>query len=196
MDTCFFLDEKIFTTKINTSRMRVKRFRSTNNNNNLNLQFRHSNLTQIQINTLCFINYNSPVLLKLISDNFNSALFREEIREVFEDTDGEVIIYMDNCSLHLAPPVLQFFIEHPNIKIIRTSPVSPDLNCIENIFSLIDRRLDFYLLNNFIGSTNELYSKILEFAAEIPITTINKLIDSMPNRINKCRDLYGNHTGY
>lgn len=68
---------------------------------------------------------------------------------------------------------------------------SPDLNCIENIFYLVDRKLANYLVDNFISTKEYLLFKINQFSREIDQNTLNKLVESMPSRIIQCTDRLG-----
>lgn len=105
------------------------------------------------------------------------------------------ILHQDNCPLHLGPEARIFFSTN-NVNVLKTPPASPDLNPIENIWNLIDRKLSSFLLNNFISTSEQLFDKVSEFAGEIPVETINKLIDTMPRRITDCIENNGKTTKY
>lgn len=185
-----FLDEKRFNTSIKR-KPKIKRRRGE-----CSYQSVHSNLTDISINTICFLKYNQPVLVKKISNNFNSLEFKNVLNQFFGECQDEIILYMDKCPLHFSDCIMSFFDLHRNINVINTAPVSPDLNCIENVFSLLDRKKDCYLLNNFISTEIQLFMKINQLAREIDQSTLNKLVESMPSRINACKDRLGMITNY
>ncbi|CAF0884093.1 unnamed protein product, partial [Brachionus calyciflorus] len=59
---------------------------------------------------------------------------------------------------------------------------SPDLNCIENLWSWLDRELA-KVGPRSLGELNEIVPEILE---RVPKKVIENLVDSIPRRINAC----------
>ena len=88
------------------------------------------------------------------------------------------------------------FLRIHNVTTIEHPPQSPDLNPIENIWHLGTRKLDSYLLHNYINSKQELFNKIQEFISSIPVEMVNKLIDTMPARVAEVRIQDGRNTRY
>ncbi|CAF3044767.1 unnamed protein product [Rotaria socialis] len=66
--------------------------------------------------------------------------------------------------------------------------VSPDFNVIENLWDIIDNKLNNYRLNN----VNDLQQAILEIWTQISNETCETLVRSMPRRIKKCFCVKGN----
>ncbi|CAF4484534.1 unnamed protein product, partial [Rotaria magnacalcarata] len=60
--------------------------------------------------------------------------------------------------------------------------VSPDFNAIENLWDIIDNKLNDYRLNN----VNDLQQATLEIWTKISNETGENLVRSMPRRIKKC----------
>lgn len=155
----------------------------------------HSNLSNVKSNTWGYMAYNIGVCIYSISNNFNNVEYRDTLYEVFGQRLEGYVLYQDNCRLHLGESVRSYF-GQDNVHVFNTPPQSPDLNPIENIWYLIDRKLDFYLRSNFINTPEELFNIVKQFAAEIPIETVNKLIDSVQKRIQECYSKGGKQTKY
>ena len=100
------------------------------------------------------------------------------------DLAKEFVLLQDNCALHTGPAAREFF-RTDRINVLKTSPVSPDLNPVESAWYLVERKLSHYLLTNFISTPEILFDKVVEFASQIPIETIDNLIDTMPKRIRE-----------
>jgi hypothetical protein len=69
---------------------------------------------------------------------------------------------------------------------------SPDLNCIENLWSWLDRQLAKVQLTNL----DLLKAEITKNLNNVPIDVIHNLVDSMPNRIQECIKAKGGSTRY
>lgn len=87
-----------------------------------------------------------------ISSNFNSSEYAQILANVFSSNNlaDQFILHQDNCSLYLGPEVKDFF-SNSRVKVLKTPPASPDLNPIENVWYLIDRKLSSFLLTNLIS---------------------------------------------
>ncbi|GMF31483.1 unnamed protein product [Phytophthora lilii] len=67
---------------------------------------------------------------------------------------------------------------------------SPDLNPIENLWSIISRRV--YANGRQFASVSELTTALYEAWDAIESSTLNALINSMPHRCQKCIKKHGN----
>lgn len=85
----------------------------------------------------------------------------------------------DNAPCHKAKATMKWF-EDSNIRTLDWPPTSPDMNPIENLWSIIDRRLLEYEINNLL----QLKNAITEIWNSFSINDCIKLINSMPNRIS------------
>lgn len=189
-----FSDEKLFYSKSN-HKIKVKRTKGSRNDQKNVIN--HCDLTSVKVNVWGWLAYGRGVKLVKISNNFNSKEYKELLEKEFGDNDlgKELVFLQDNCPRHKAKDPTEFF-KTEKLYIIKTSPVSPDLNCIENVWNLMDRKLKNYLKSNFINNENELFIKVNEFANQIPIETINKLVDSTQTRIKECFRANGKATRY
>ena len=74
----------------------------------------------------------------------------------------------------------KYFSEN-EIEIMFWPPNSPDLNPIENVWSLLKKQVDKIVVND----KKRLIDTILEQSKKMKIKNINKIINSMDNRINE-----------
>ena len=80
--------------------------------------------------------------------------------------------------------------------VMKLAPQSSDLNLQENIWHLADRKLSKYLLTNYVNRAEDLFEKVKEFCESIPVDIVNRLYDSMPDRIAEVRAKRGKATHY
>ena len=86
----------------------------------------------------------------------------------------------DNASIHRARHTSNFL--HANgVNLLRHPACSPDLNSIENVWGWIAR--DVYRNGKQYASKNELQEAILASWSNIPLSLIETLVSSMPQRI-------------
>lgn len=157
----------------------------------------HANITSIKVNIWAYMVYNVGVRAFLVDDNFNASMYIDCIRDNFFNRHGSsyFIFQQDNYSIHKTPAVLEFFRQR-EATIMNHPPVSPDLNPMENVFNLSQRKLNNYLISNFINTKNDLFSKVQEFLESTEVEMVNSLIDTMKSRIREVRENSGNHTRY
>lgn len=78
------------------------------------------------------------------------------------------------------------------IKLFRTPPCSPDLSPIENLWSIVKRKL----AGNRFRTKGELWTAIQAAWNSIPLDTLISLVDSMPRRLNAVIKAKGGPTKY
>jgi transposase len=135
---------------------------------------------------------------KLNSSKYNNILtenllpFINELREE-EDGDGVFIFQEDNAPCHKSGAANRWK-EENDVQVLPWPAQSPDLNPIENLWQDLKRRLR---LNNFKSKNKqELFHLLQEEWFNTNPKTINKLIDSMPRRIDAVIKSRGNPSRY
>ena len=91
------------------------------------------------------------------------------------------IFQQDNAPCHRAKRVTEWFSDNRKV-CLKWPGNSPDLNCIENLWSWLDRELG-KVGPRSLEQLKEIVPAILE---RVPKKVIESLVDSMPRRINAC----------
>lgn len=99
---------------------------------------------------------------------------RYEVGETFQQ---------DNAPPHVSRSTRQWLLEH-NVSILDWPSVSPDLNPIENVWSLLARAV--YKDGKQFMSVDELKKAIKREWRRLPQETLSSLVSSMNGRIFKC----------
>ena len=107
--------------------------------------------------------------------------------------DADFCYQQDNAPCHKTATVKQFFSEK-GIHILDWPPYSPDLSCIENIWSLLKQKLhtsQYFTKKELISSAINLW----ENDEDIRQACLH-VIQSMPRRIQECITSRGGYTHY
>ncbi|CAF1535510.1 unnamed protein product [Rotaria magnacalcarata] len=126
-----------------------------------------------RMNGQSYIGVIEPVLLSFIEKNF--------------DPDATRYYVPDNAPCHKSAFSMKWFAKN-KINLLDLTAVSPDFNAIENLWDIIDNKLNDYRLNN----VNDLQQAILEIWTKISNETFENLVQSMPRHIKKCVCVKGN----
>lgn len=135
-----------------------------------------------------------PVEGMMNQDKYIDILSRKvltELSNLYPDGDG--IFQQDLAPCHTARRT-KVFMEHNNIQMLSWPGNSPDLSPIENLWSIIKRKLqrhDCGTLAKLITSVNHIWNYDDELKE-----TCCKLVDSMPNRVNSLIAARGGHIHY
>jgi hypothetical protein len=110
------------------------------------------------------------------------------------------IFQQDNARVHIATKAQEWFEEH-GVWVVEWPPHSPDLNPIEHVWNMLRRTL--LRLHSFIfeeGKSEADWDQFQEAIQEawwaIPQEAIDRLIDSMPRRIEAVYRVRGWYTKY
>jgi transposase len=96
---------------------------------------------------------------------------------------GQGFLFMqNNARPHTAKKTLAF-LRKEKIKILEWPPQSPDLNPIENLWAIIKRRL--YSNRNVFSAKQTLIDSVLHKWNSIETSVCERLVDSMPKRLNE-----------
>ena len=76
-----------------------------------------------------------------------------------------------------------------NVNILNRPATSPDLNVIENIWDIIDKKKNLQI--SIARTLNDLQQIIFRLRSEISIKTYENLVQSMPERLQNCIGMKG-----
>jgi len=99
----------------------------------------------------------------------------------------------DNAPIHTAKKTARWQREN-GIPCLPWTAQSPDLNPIEHLWDELERRLRARKVPP--KNEDELYEFLLEEWKKIPISVLEKLVDSMPKRVEEVCNAKGNPTRY
>lgn len=97
----------------------------------------------------------------------------------------------DNDPKHTSRVVKTWF-EHNNINVMKWPPQSPDLNPIENLWSIVDKNID----RNNVKNSDDFFIRLQSAWNNITQDTIDHLIESMPRRCKAVIENKGFATKY
>lgn len=99
----------------------------------------------------------------------------------------------DNAKIHVSRETMAWF-DSKNIDVLPWPSCSPDLNPMENIWGILARRV--YANKRQFQSVEALKVAIVEAYESIEKSTLENLINSMPNRIFQVINRNGGMTDY
>jgi hypothetical protein len=107
--------------------------------------------------------------------------------------NNNFIFQQDNCSIHTAHRVTEWFENH-NINVLDWPSRSPDLNPIENMWGLMVKKLQGSRL--IFANREEFLNAITDAWQSLPQDYHRNLCLSMPSRLRKILEVNGAMTKY
>lgn len=122
--------------------------------------------------------------INILRENLEVSLIRLGLEDNF-------ILQQDNDPKHTAKKT-KIFLNSNHIKILDWPPQSPDLNPIENLWSILDKNVDK------IGVTNEnnYFDTLQQTWENLDLNHLHNLVESMPRRLAAVIKTKGGHTKY
>jgi hypothetical protein len=113
--------------------------------------------------------------------------------ENLEMEEGEHYFQQDNDPKHTSKMAQKWFEDH-NIEVLGWPAQSPDINPIEHLWHILKIALKKY--PEPPKGAHELWDRLVVEWNRIPVETCQKLIESMPRRIEAVIKAKGGHTKY
>ena len=136
----------------------------------------------------------ATTLSRTFQENMNSQLYADILEKELQKSikklpkNTNVQFQHDNAPWHCSDSV-KAKLKKLKINLMDWPSKSPDLNCVENLWSIMDKRLT----STPVHSKQELEERLQQIWDEIDIDVCVKLVDSMPTRIRKCLAAKGGH---
>lgn len=141
---------------------------------------------------------HGKVRMAFPSSRMNSEEYQEMLEACLipflEDHDDVAHVYQqDNAPIHNSASTRAWFNEN-NITVIEWPACSPDINIIENVWGILAKRV--YANNRQFQNVRDLKSAIMRCWEELDMNLLNRLIDSVPNRLFQVINRNGGPTDY
>jgi transposase len=120
-----------------------------------------------------------------------NEVLEPSILKLFDEDVPQYYFQQDNAPCHKAKKSLDWFSTN-EVPLITWPPQSPDLSPIENLWSILKRKLSIYRCK----SKEEFKAKILDEWEKIPANVCKDLVDSMPKRLRAVIKAKGGATKY
>lgn len=142
------------------------------------------------------LNYKTDLVIirgRLSAERYIEEVVQNHILPITHEIGPDFMLMHDGASAHTAR-VTTHFLEDAGIQVMDWPPRSPDLNCIEHLWDLLDRRL--HNRQHQPQTLLELEDALLEEWRAIPQDVIRRYIRSMPRRCRAVIHARGGKTGY
>ncbi len=150
-----------------------------------------------KINVWGGLSYNGVTKLHQIDGIMNGEMYTEILETVFYPeanrlySNGNFMLVEDNDPKHTCKVAKQWITTRRVHKLDWPSQ-SPDLNPIENLWSILDRRCGSRRPNN----DEDLFEILKHTWETLPLELLHRLVDSMPDRLTACIESNGWQTKY
>lgn len=143
------------------------------------------------------LSYDGVKFFKLYKGRLNAESYQDILGDyllpsldLMEEKEF-AIFQQDNAPCHSANVIKDFLVEN-KIQTLQWPANSPDLSCIENLWSWLDGQL----AKIQIGDVDHLEVAIRQILSNVPLKVCHDLVDSMPARITECIREKGEVTHY
>ncbi len=119
---------------------------------------------------------------KITADAYIDMLENDFFNKVNDQLPDDFIWMHDNATLHVATKTKEY-LERKGITTMEWLPMSPDLNPIKNIWSILQKEV--YKSKKEYKNTADLWDAIIAAWHVIPLETFKNLYNSIPSRLIK-----------
>ena len=198
-DNVIFCDEKTLTNSI-IGPVRVRRARRPRhfrrNLRNHRFQIRRNPLTCTKVNLFGFVTRQSVGETFVIPDKVNSAKFisifeKDILPSIIARASPGFILLLDNATYHTSNLTFEYF-HRINLKVLIYPPQFPQLNIIENLWSVLQKRVNkLHFTEGIVNRKEDLAKRSFQAWNSIEDSIVTNLYNSIPSRLLELRrELY------
>ena len=148
----------------------------------------------------CFC-YNKLGPCIVVDARMNSTIYIHDILKPFyrdfytciAKKIPNLVLMQDNAPCHMSTQTRKW-IYLKKINLLNWPAQSPDMNPIESLWDILEHRIN--IRKNLPKKVRELKEVLLEEWNQLPIQTLNKLVEGMPKRLNSLKLAKGLQTKY
>lgn len=130
---------------------------------------------------------------KIDSKAYQEMLVKNLLPYLRKFRSAKLLYQQDNAPVHVSASTLAWF-EANKVNLLDWPPCSPDINVIENVWSLIVRRV--YANSKQYRAVDELKKAIVRAWEEIDLKVLGELVNSVPKRLIQTIERHGKMTDY
>lgn len=208
-DVCFYLDGVSFIHKINPKGEAMKPgsrvWRKRNEGLSVTAKGSKDLAGGKRLHLMVVVSHKAGVLVVEKYENMNGDYFAEFIKRNFRKCIRQTYIpgvqkryfVMDNCPCQNSAKAYAK-LQGRQAKLLQIPPRSPDINCIENIFNVVKKRLAVDAIKNDITkeSFESFEKRVIQTIWKVNPSLIKKTISSMPKRMEALIKCKGYKTKY
>ena len=155
------------------------------------------------VKVIVAISYGKGAIVCHQYDKLDGAHFAKFVRDNFENMfrltskNGSRLFVQDNCPVQNSS-LARRALRDKKAKQLKLPPRSGDIHCIENFFHAVKVELDKQALElNITRETYEEFSeRVIRTIKNMPVDVVDKIIESMDNRISLVLSSKGQRTKY
>ena len=133
---------------------------------------------------------DSKAYIELLEENLSGSLVKWMSQNLQFDKK-DMVFQQDNAPCH-ASKATKEYLQDANINVLDGPANSPDLNPIEHVWSLLKRQVGREKHN--IRNTAEFRAAVVNAWNNFPLESVQRLIESMPRRLEAVRAARGGPT--
>ncbi len=130
---------------------------------------------------------------KMNSDSYIQILKQNLFLNIDNGSISSYKLWQDNAPIHVSKKSKKFIVDQ-GIKLLRVPPNSPDINPIENLWSIITKRI--YSNGKCYNNLSDLKDSILKEWNELNTEIITNLVNSIKKRMKMVIDTEGDVISY
>jgi hypothetical protein len=141
------------------------------------------NQHEIKINVWWGVSLSYKIEPYIYFENLDQVIYRNILNQRLPDKNiNPYVLMQDNAPSHKAKKTLEWLETNTSDYIKDWPALSPDLNPIENLWSIVDKKVH----EKDLPTIASLKRRVKQVIDDLPDNIVNNVINSLPGRINRC----------